>query len=160
MKVKQLTLMSILTAAITLLTMGVSLKISQGFMNFGDILVMSFGLLFAPQWALLAGIGAALADILLGYGQYAIFTFIIKGLEAFMIALLFRYTKKRLNILYFILVGIWMALGYFVTEIILYGSITIALPNLPYNLLQGLVSAVIAYLIQPLVLKLKFNYFK
>ena len=160
MNVKQLTLMSILCAAIALLTMGVSLKISQGFMNFGDILVMSFGLLFAPQWALLAGIGAALADILLGYGQYAIFTFVIKGFEAFLIALLFMRTKTRLNVLYFILAGGLMALGYFGTEIILYGSIAIALPNLPYNLLQGLVCAIIAYLIQPLVLKLKHSYFK
>ena len=86
MKVKQIALISVFIAGVALLTMGSSINIFQGYLNFGDVLVMGMGFVLGLPYALLGGVGAALADLLLGYGQYAIFTLIIKGIEAGIIA--------------------------------------------------------------------------
>lgn len=100
---------------------------TQGYINLGDIGVMISGLLFGPIIGGIAGgFGSSLADILLGFPVYAPATLIIKGLEGFIVGLISNPRRNYSKISYkdFIAViigGSLMVLGYFITEIILFG---------------------------------------
>ncbi|NHJ23530.1 MAG: ECF transporter S component [Candidatus Lokiarchaeota archaeon] len=97
-----------------------------GYINLGDIGVMISGLLFGPIIGGLAGgIGSAFTDLFLA-PQYAIPTFIIKGLEGFIVGLIANpkrfYSKFNFrDVLAVIIGGLFMVFGYFLTEILLYG---------------------------------------
>ncbi len=157
MKVKQIALISVFIAGVTLLTMGSSINIFQGYLNFGDVLVMGMGFVLGLPYALLGGVGAALADILLGYGQYAVFTLIIKGLEAAIIAYFALRTGKA-NLFVYLLAGIWMAVGYGLTDVLLTGELTIFIASFSYNIFQGVVCGGLAFALQPILIRLKKIY--
>lgn len=159
MKVKTLALASVFIASIVLLTMWPTFPIPVvgGYFNMGDVLVMSMGYSLGLPLALLAGVGAALADILLGWGQYAIFTLIIKGLEAAIIA---YFVKKNSVPFYaYILAGTWMSAGYGLTDAFLSANIAMFIPSFTANIAQGLICAILAFSILPLFKRLTKNYF-
>lgn len=156
MKIKTLTLSSLFIAGTTLLTFWPSIPMLQGYLNLGDVMVMSMGYVLGMPFALLGGVGAALADVLLGYGQYALFTLIIKSLEAMLIASFARGRKNPLWI--YLLAGVWMASGYGLTDVFLASTWSIFMPSFSYNILQGVVSALIAFSLLPLLKRLKQNY--
>lgn len=59
---------------------------TQGFFNFGEVGVYISALIGGPIVGFIAGsIGSSLADITLGYSYYAPGTFIIKGVEGFIV---------------------------------------------------------------------------
>ena len=97
-----------------------------GYINLGDIGVMISGLLFGPIIGGIAGgIGSAFTDLFLA-PVYAIPTLIIKGLEGFIVGLIAdpRLFYKKYNFRDFLAViigGLFMVIGYFLAEIILYG---------------------------------------
>jgi uncharacterized membrane protein len=99
---------------------------TQGYINLGDIGVMVSGLLFGPIiGGISGGVGSAITDMFLA-PQYAPATLIIKGLEGFIIGLISNPRKNyhKLNFKDFIAVivgGSIMVVGYFFTEVILYG---------------------------------------
>ena len=69
-----------------------------GYKNAGDALVFLSGWLLGPWLGGLAGgVGSALADLLSGYAYYVPGTFLIKGLEGVVCALLFRLFCKLLQ---------------------------------------------------------------
>jgi uncharacterized membrane protein len=114
---------------ICILTIVISIPIpaTQGFINIGDAGVMICGLLFGPFIGSLAGgIGSSLADILLGYTIYAPGTFIIKGLEGFLVGIIANPKRNHQKVSYkdilaVIAGGSLMAYGYFLYEIFLFG---------------------------------------
>ena len=64
---------------------------TQGYVNLGDCIVLLSGWLLGPWYGFAAAaVGSALADILLGYMQYAPATFLIKGLVALTAYYLFK----------------------------------------------------------------------
>jgi uncharacterized membrane protein len=157
MKVKHIALISVFIAGVTLLTMGSSINIFQGYLNFGDVLVMGMGFVLGLPYALLGGVGAALADLLLGYGQYAIFTLIIKGIEAGIIAYIaVKLGKAQLWV--YLLAGTWMAVGYGLTDVLLTGELTIFIASFSYNIVQGIVCGGLAFALQPVLIRLKKIY--
>ena len=157
MKVKQIALISVFIAGVALLTMGSSINIFQGYLNFGDVLVMGMGFVLGLPYALLGGVGAALADLLLGYGQYAIFTLIIKGIEAGIIAYL-ALKKGNAPLWAYLFAGVWMAIGYGLTDVLLTGEMSIFVASFSYNIFQGLVCGSLAFALQPLLIRLKKIY--
>lgn len=157
MKVKQIALISVFIAGVALLTMGSSINIFQGYLNFGDVLVMGMGFVLGLPYAILGGVGAALADLLLGYGQYAIFTLIIKGLEASIIAY-FAIHKGQTKLWVYLLAGTWMAIGYGLTDVLLTGELTIFIASFSYNIFQGIVCASLAFALQAVLIRLKKIY--
>lgn len=157
MKVKQIALISVFIAGVALLTMGSSINIFQGYLNFGDVLVMGMGFVLGLPYAILGGVGAALADLLLGYGQYAIFTLIIKGLEASIIAY-FAIHKGHTKLWVYLLAGTWMAIGYGLTDVLLTGEPTVFIASFSYNIFQGIVCASIAFALQTVLIRLKKIY--
>jgi len=124
-----LSIIGVFSGLICILTMVISIPIpaTQGFINVGDAGVMICGLLFGPFiGGLSGGIGSALADILLGYTIYAPGTFVIKGLEGFLIGVIANPGKNyqkisSRDILAVLAGGSLMAYGYFLYEIFIFG---------------------------------------
>ena len=126
-----------------------------GYVNLGDCFVMLSGyLLGAVYGALAGGIGAGLADLFLGYGIYAPFTFIIKSLMAVAVYMITKFVAERSEkvrfifmIVAFLTAEVIMVSGYFVLELCMYGFEGAA-ANLLGNAVQGVfgcISAVAFY---------------
>lgn len=159
MRVKTLALSSVFIGAIVLLTMWPTFPILLvgGYFNFGDVLVMSMGYTLGFPFAALAGVGAALADLLLGWGQYALFTLIIKGIEASIIV--FFVKQDKIPFYAYLLAGIWMAAGYGLTDAFLSSNLAMFIPSFSANIVQGLICAGLAFSVLPLFKRLKKSYF-
>lgn len=93
MKAREVALSGVMTALVFVITRTFALPIPQtkGFFNLGEAGVYTSALLFGPLvGALSGGVGSALADLSLGYAQYAPFTLVIKGLEGAVVGLVAR----------------------------------------------------------------------
>ena len=62
-----------------------------GYIHAGDALVLLAAYVLGPLWgSLAAALGSSLADLMAGYVQYFPGTFVIKGLDALVAALIFK----------------------------------------------------------------------
>ena len=119
-----------------------------GYVHAGDAVVVLAGALLGPLYGTVAaGLGSALADLLLGYVLYAPATFVIKALVALTVSLLADRVRTAgmrgyLMLVFCGLLGGFVTVGgYFVYEIFLYG-LGAAIPGLLLNALQALVGAI------------------
>ena len=154
-RIRLIVFTALMTALTTVLTL-VSIPLATGYYNFGDIPIFLSACLLGPIPALITGaVGAMLGDVILGYMPYAPFTLIIKALEGLVVAILFiivkKFVKKSLPQALLcavcnVLGGLIMALGYFLAEGLLLAenSWTGGIINLPFNILQGVISAIAA----------------
>lgn len=171
-KTKKMVLASLFTALTCIATSVIQIKqpfsLTEGYINLGDAFIILSALFLGPLYGGLAGgLGSMLADIFLGYMQYAPATFIIKGLAGVLCGLFFKYTSKkfssaRVKILFVILAGvisgIIVTLSYFLYEgAILYGY-TAALTSIPGNLVQNLFGIVLSSLLYPIIHKMEDNF--
>ncbi len=144
----QATLIGLFSAITIALTFIIQIPVpaTSGYINIGDAAVMLSGLLFGPIIGSVAGgLGSALADIISGYAFYSPWTFIIKGVEGFLTGIISRrdrFTYLDL-IACFIIAGPWMVTGYFIIESLFF-SIAAAVVELPLNVIQFIVSGLIA----------------
>ncbi|OLS03694.1 ECF transporter S component [Tissierella creatinophila] len=149
-KTKIITKISILIALTVLMTMVISIPIvgGNGYVNLGDMVIFITALLLNRKYAfIVGGIGSFLADIFLGYSLYAPISFIVKGLEGFIAGrLLDTNIGKKYPLIATMIAGIWMAFGYYIFEIFMYGTKG-AIVSVPANLIQGLVGAIAANLV-------------
>lgn len=88
----EVALKGLLIAAVTLATMlSIPVPGFRLYFNFGEGVIYLVALLLGPVWGAAAGgIGASLADLLLGYPLWAPFTLLIKGTEGYVVGLLGR----------------------------------------------------------------------
>ena len=146
-KTKRLALAGQLCGATLLLTLlSIPLPSGYGYVNLGDAGVfLCVCLLPGGLGALAAGVGAALADLILGWAVYAPVTLLIKGLTALLAGLALRRAKKAglpLSLLCCLLVP----LGYFLYETILLTAPVAAVNVLP-NTLQAAIGAALGTLV-------------
>ena len=148
-KTQKIVLAALIAALACVATMVVKIPSPmKGYINLGDCIVLTAGWMLPPGYAFLAaGLGSALADLFLGYVIYAPATFLIKGAMALIAFLLFRVLKKATGNFAARLIGgvsaeIWMVLGYFLFEGILYGFAP-SVVNIPANAVQGVAGVVI-----------------
>lgn len=150
-------------ALVILSTMVIRIPTIKGYVNFGDTMIFVIAIVLGKKTGFLGGaFGSAIADILGGYAIYAPGTFIIKGLEGLICALLvWKGSDNKLNtsslIISPVVAGLWMVLGYFIYEYILFGF-GVAFPDIFTNLLQGGVSAVAAIPIVFTIRKMHFSF--
>lgn len=136
--IRRLVLAGLVCGLILLMTMVLMVPIPHlagAYVNLGDVGVyLAAFLLGGPIGAVCAGVGSALADVLLGSVHYAIPTFLIKGLMALLAALFLKRFPQR-RFLALLLAGLVMPVGYFLFEALLYGPVA-ALAGVPANLMQ------------------------
>lgn len=155
-KIALTAVMSALTVVLTLVSIPLP---GGGYYNFGDAAIFVSSATLGPYLGALVGaLGGALGDLCLGYTLYAPFTLVIKAIEALAAGLLFKVFKRlfikeggRVKSTAFCTLsnlagGILMAAGYFLAEGLLLaeGRWQGGIINLPWNVLQGAISSVLA----------------
>lgn len=148
MNTKKLVLCGLLTAIVVALTLiVVPLPVSNGYVNLGDAAVFLAANMVGGVWGMLcAGLGSALADLILGFGVYAPATFLIKAIAAGISMLLYKRFKGALRIVALFIGGLAIPLGYFLFEgAFILESFPAAAVNLPFNLLQSTLGAALGF---------------
>lgn len=133
-----------------------------GYANFGDCFVILSACILGPVYGALAGgIGAGLADLFLGYGVYAPFTFIIKACMAIAVYLIINKaressfkTQMAFLILASIIAELIMVGGYFTLEAFMYG-VQGAVANVLGNAIQGVFGCVSSAVVYTVMAKAK-----
>lgn len=169
----------ILTALMIALTFvaGSVIKIPtlNGFIQIGDCMVLLGAVLLGKRRGALSGaIGMCFVDITAGYLIWAPFTFVIKGLMAYVVGIIL---EKKDNIDYktyviaFIIGGFINVIGYFMGNAIIGGviignakgilqSIIYASANIMGDTIQSIIGIIIALILAPSInkAKLKLNF--
>jgi len=157
---------SIFAALTCILTIVISIPVpaTGGYINIGDVGVILTAMIFGPiLGSISGGVGSALADIFLGYPIWAPATFIVKGLEGFVVGLISNPRKVRTyfnlyDIVAAIIGGCVMVFGYFIVEAFIFNfGIVAALVELPGNLFQlifGAIISIIFIIVLRIVIKL------
>lgn len=140
MKVQKIVICGFGMALTFLVTVFIVLPLPVGYVNFGDGIILLFASVVNPfAAALIGGIGGMFADIYLGYSQYAIFTLLIKGMEGYIVASLFRKLSNRIQIFAFFIGILIMVCGYYLSDAFLLNDFVAALASLMGNVIQGCV---------------------
>lgn len=150
---------AIMIAVVAVFTRFIVVPIGTGYFNFSDVAIYFAAFAFGPWVGLVAGgVGAALADISLGYSQFAILTFFAHGLEGLVAGYLGR-GNDRLRMLLGWLAGTIVMVGlYFLGEATvpaMWGGLPQALTEWPFNLLQNVAGGIVGI---PLVLAVRRAY--
>ncbi len=140
---------AVLIALTTVMTMVIQIPTvgTNGYLNLGDMVVFIAALTMGKKAGLIVGgIGSAMADLLLGYTHYVPITLVVKGLEGYIAGRILETSiGRRKPIIATVAGGLFMAFGYFVPEIFMYGKGAIA--SIPGNIAQGLFGAVTAVIL-------------
>ena len=149
-------LIALFSALVCVLTIFVQIPWGKGYINFGDTLIFLAASLLGPVGGMIAGaIGSSLADLFSGFATYAPFTFVVKGGEGFLCGILYTYVFRKqrpmLRRLFSMLIaGAWMIIGYFHTDLMLYGW-EASLFNFVSGPIQAGASLVVALIVMPRV---------
>lgn len=150
MNTKTITRLAILMALTTVMTIVIHIPTigTNGYLNLGDMVVFLAAMILGKKGGfIVGGLGSGLADLLLGYTHYAPITFVVKGLEGYIAgSILDTKLGENKPIIATVVGGIWMALGYYIAEIFMYGA-KAALASVPGNIMQGLLGAVTSVLL-------------
>lgn len=157
-KLRKLIYAALMAALITVGTMIIQIPTpaTKGYINVGDSFIFLTAALFGPSVGFAAGgIGSGLADFLSGYAYWSPWTFFIKGIEGFIVGIIYKkFTNIYFRIFALILGAIWMVFGYYAAGGILYGF-KAALADVPSNIIQGAASIILGYILINLLLKIK-----
>lgn len=121
-----------------------------GYFNLGEAIVYTAALIFGPYIGAFTGGSISIADILIGYGQFAPGTLVIKGLEGAIVAFLNRKLRKHTSntslsaSIAVIVGGLEMVSGYFIYELFLGYTWSVALAEVPFNLVQMTIGMIVA----------------
>lgn len=136
---------AVFAAATWVGTMFVSIPVGPGFFNVGEIVIYTAAFLFGGVVGGLAGgIGAAAADVTLGFAIWAPITFVVKGLEGFVVGQL-AGASFRSKVIAVALGAPFMIVGYFVAAYFLVGGPYAIFNELPMDVLQAAVGFAVAY---------------
>ena len=128
---------------------------TNGYIHLGDALIfISVIVLGRRDGTIAAASGSALADLLGGYAHWAPWTFVIKGLMAFVAATIYYSldhsdtSDKTMNRVKetaaFAAGGLVMMAGYFIAQRVIYGTLAAPLAALPGNVIQAACGVIIA----------------
>ena len=124
----------------------ISVPLPIGYFNLGDIFSLLAGWLLGPFGALAAGLGGAIADLILGFVQYAPATFVIKSCLALVAFYLYKALRKLIKgkktapisrAVSAIAGECVMVGGYFIYEYTVLGYGMGAAASIPGNLIQA-----------------------
>ncbi|MCX7708636.1 MAG: ECF transporter S component [Clostridia bacterium] len=157
---KKIVLNGLMIALVFVVTRFSTISTPVGYFNLGDVAIMIAAVLLGGKSGFAAGsIGSALADLSAGYGIFAPVTFVIKGLEGYIVGRIAHSEgENRRSEVYRIAAviagSIIMIAGYFIGEAYILSlfdntfGLAAAIKDLTTtNIPQGSISAVVGYLI-------------
>jgi len=133
-----------------------------GYVNLGDCIILLGAFLLGPVYGMAAGgLGASLADILLGYTAYAPGTLVIKAVVALVAALVFRKLDKSLHtVLALVAAGIagevFMVAGYFAYTGLVLGVGIGAAASIPGDCVQATVGIIVSAILYTRLVKIPY----
>ena len=160
---RDIALTAVMIALVAVVTRFLIVPIGAGYFNFSDTAVYFVAFTFGPWIGFLAGgIGAAIADLSAGYAAFAPLTFLAHGLQGLVAGYLVRKLPGSLVTRMIgaavggtiTMVGIYFLGEYFGADLG-WGGPAQAVTELPFNLLQNVIGALIAI---PLALLIRRAY--
>ena len=152
---------SVFAAAVAIATMVISIPVGIGYLNFGEIVIYTAAFLFGGiVGGLAGGIGAAAADLILGYAMWGPITLVAKGLEGLVVG---KFSGKSIKskILAVIVGAPFMIVSYFLATLYFQGYPAAVFQELPIDLVQaGLGAAVgipLSHLLQSYIPQLEYD---
>ena len=153
-KTNKMVLAALMMCMIVVLTMFIKIPIpmTQGYVHLGDAMIfMAVMLLGWKYGAVAAGVGSAMADIFCGAAMWAPWTLVVKFVMALIMGLILDKGGENIGlprqITAMICGGLFMVLGYYVAEGVMYGNWIAATIGIPWNIGQFAVGMVIATVI-------------
>ena len=135
-----------LMAAFVFVATQIRIPTAIGYINLGDAVILISSFILGPIAFFPAAIGSALSDLIAGYAQYIIPTFIIKGLMGCVAGAALSKVKVTVpkKILIGVITEVIMIAGYFIFEALpfMYG-VEAAAGSLFFNAIQGIAAVVI-----------------
>lgn len=126
---EKIILTGLMMALVTVATMVISIPVpfTSGYIHLGDSMIFLSVLILGWKFgAMAAGVGSALADMLLGYAQWAPWTLCIKGLMAVFMGLIIQkcIDNKKNTILACIVTALtWVAFNFGVQQVVSYQAL-------------------------------------
>lgn len=159
---KKLVLSALFTALTAIATTFLRVPLPLGYVNLGDAFVLLAAFILGPLYGgVAAGLGSALAD-LFGYVTYAPGTLVIKASMAIVAYALYALLKKKTKTAFWaeltggVVGAVVMSCGYFIYETLFFETVSVAALNLPWNLLQGVIGAILSVSVMRILTATKY----
>ena len=143
---KDLVETALLTTLVFVATAFINIRLpilsSGGLVHLGNVILFAAAILFGKKKGAIAGaVGMAIFDLSSGWALWAPFTFIVRGIMGYIVGAIAYSNNKNgdsflFNVLAVIASGIWMIIGYYITEVILYGNLLTPIASIPGNITQ------------------------
>jgi uncharacterized membrane protein len=141
---RNVALSAVFAAAVAVGTLAVSIPVGIGYLNFGEVLIYTAAFLFGPVvGAIAGGVGAAAADVYLGFTMWAPITFVLKGIEGAIVGYL-SGESTRSKVVAVVAGAPVMIVGYVAVVAYLEGIPVAVASELPIDVLQAVAGLVIA----------------
>lgn len=134
----------VFSALVFVVTAYLHIPTYNGYVHCGDGLIILAACILPMPYAVVVGaVGAALADLLTGFAIWAPGSMIIKAL----IATLFSCNAKKIvtarNLIMLIPAAVISALGYYLYEALITGSLIASLAGIPASIVQAVASSIV-----------------
>lgn len=151
---RELTLMGLLVAIVFVMTYYIQITlpiaVNGGLIHMGNVALFTVSIVLGKKRGAAAGaFGMGLFDILSGWIAWAPYTFVIRGVMGYLIGSIADRGGAGgknivLNGLAIVIGAIWMILGYYGAEGIMYGNWVAPATSIPGNLIQLVIGAAVA----------------
>ena len=154
-------LISLVFVATLFINVRLPIAANGGLVHLGSAMLFTSAIVFGPKKGAIAGaFGMGLFDLVSGWTLWAPFTFIIRGLQGWIIGYIaqstvIKWNSSIKNALAITLSVPVMLAGYYLCEVILYDSWIIPLASVTGNIVQNVVGLVIALPLSVAIQKLK-----
>ena len=150
-------------AVICLVTMYTKIPIPLGYAHLGDCFILIFAMFYGGKAGfIVGGIGSAMSDLLSGYVQWVVPTFLIKGIMAVIVSLISRDKEGKYKICSFqtaaaVIAGmLFMAFGYVAVGVYMEG-IASGISSAPGLLIKAVVNIIAFYIFSNIMSKMMKN---
>lgn len=162
---RELTLMGLLVAIVFVMTYYIQIRlpiaVNGGLIHMGNVALFTVALVLGKKRGAMAGaFGMTLFDILSGWGAWAPYTFVVRGVMGYIIGGVSDSKGNNgksmvFNGLAIGLGSLWMIVGYYVSEVIMYGNWTAPMTSIPGNLIQLAIGAIVAIPLSKMLMRVQ-----
>lgn len=152
-KTKDLVHTALLTALVFIATKFINFQlpfsIHGGLIHLGNTMLFAVAVVFGSRKGAVSGaFGMALFDLVSGWAVWAPFTFVIRGVMGWMIGKIAHGKGRngsdtKWNITAILLGSVWMIVGYYFSEVIIYGNWLTPLTAVPGDITQVVIGIVL-----------------
>lgn len=157
---KRLTTLALFTAVNVVIARVflIPVPITHGYVNLCDAGIMLAALLYGKRGGATVGaLSGLLLDLIAGYPQYMIFSFLIHGLEGYLVGLFACRHQKSATMIGLLLGAVTVIIGYFLVDTLMY-KLQAGVFSIPGNIIQTAVGAIVVLLLNWKLKKIIKNY--